>query len=78
MDHSRQVTNLQFRFSGSEYVFSPLMALVIDFLFGLYATIFPAGVIESARSVWLLDNDPFTCSVMYHSMNQLRKHPEET
>lgn len=51
--------------------FSPLMALVFDFLFGLYATTYPAGLLKvHGPSVWLLNNDPFTCSVL-HSKHQL-------
>ena len=43
MHLSHRVTNSQFRFSDSEYVFPPLMALVCDFLFGRYAATYPAG-----------------------------------
>lgn len=42
MHLSCRVTNSQFRFSDSEYVFPPLMALVCDFLFGRYAATYPA------------------------------------
>lgn len=52
--------------------FSLLMALVFDFLFGLCAT---DRVIKSARPVWLLNNDPFTCSVLYYSPDQLTLLP---